>query len=258
MLLRFLGAPLAVLAILGLACSAPADDRTTDSNHDTTKGSSPAKPAAPKGKGKSAHADAQKTDSDKAAEPKLKLEKATFGGGCFWCIEAVFEHVKGVKSVVSGYAGGSVPRPYYELVGTGATGHAEVVQVEYDSDVVTYDELLKVFWTAHDPTTPNRQGPDEGTQYRSIILYHNDEQKLAAQKMYQKLTDARVFSAPIVTQLAPLTRFYPAERYHQNYYRNHRYDPYCEINITPKLEMMKVKQAAERAAAAAAEKSQDH
>jgi peptide-methionine (S)-S-oxide reductase len=219
----------------------------------------PAKAAAetPKRKGKVVKAGAAKDSTDKADKPALQLEKATFGGGCFWCLEAVFEQVKGVKAVVSGYAGGNVPRPYYELVGTGMTGHAEVVQVEYDSSVVTYEQLLKTFWSAHDPTTPNRQGPDEGTQYRSIILYHNDEQKLAAQKMYDKLTAARVFAGPIVTELAPLNRFYPAERYHQNYYRNHRYDPYCETMIAPKLQMMKFKAAAERAAAAHAKPAGD-
>jgi peptide-methionine (S)-S-oxide reductase len=236
----------AVGLVLGLAADVPADDGATGS-----------------GSARSTTAAAKKTAAKPAAESNgaaLTLEKATFGGGCFWCLEAVFEHVKGVKSVVSGYAGGTVPRPYYELVQTGMTGHAEVVQIEYDPTVVTYDQILQIFWSAHDPTTANRQGPDEGTEYRSLILYHNDDQKRAAQKMYQKLTAAHVFPAAIVTQLAPLTRFYPAERYHQNYYRNHKFDPYCEEFIAPKLqgatasklELMRYKlKAAERDEAAA-------
>lgn len=242
----------AFLAItLGVACSVPANEGESGSQRGRTV------KTATKGKADSTKDTATSDESGKTPKAKVTLEKATFGGGCFWCIEAVFEHVKGVKSVVSGYAGGSVPRPYYELVGTGQTGHAEVVQVEYDSSVVTYDELLKIFWSAHDPTTPNRQGVDEGTQYRSIILYHNDEQKESAQKMYEKLTAARAFRSPIVTELAPLTRFYPAERYHQNYYRNHRFDPYCEENITPKLQMLKYKQAMERAAEKAEKPASD-
>ncbi|MDR3637529.1 MAG: peptide-methionine (S)-S-oxide reductase MsrA [Isosphaeraceae bacterium] len=252
MSLRFLVALLAAWVSFGVACHAPAEDGAA--------AAAPPKAAAsaPKGKAKTAKASASKGAAEQPTGETAKtrtLEKATFGGGCFWCIEAVFEQVKGVKSVVSGYAGGSVPRPYYELVGTGTTGHAEVVQIEYDADIVTYDDLLKTFWSAHDPTTLNRQGPDEGTQYRSLILYHNDEQKLAAQKMYNKLTAAHVFAAPITTQLAPLTRFYPAERYHQNYYRNHRFDPYCEAEIAPKLQMMKLKQAMERRAATSTDKS---
>src|SRR4051794_14155408 len=154
------------------------------------------------------------------------LERATFGGGCFWCLEAVFERLKGVKSVVSGYAGGTVARPDYYLVGTGLTGHAEVVQIVYDPEVVSYDSLLKVFWLSHDPTTLNRQGPDEGTQYRSIILYHNEDQKKAALKSYQKLTESHAFASPIVTQLVPLKKFYPAEKYHQDYFRRHPDEAY--------------------------------
>ena len=208
---------------------------------------------APKGQVKAVKSSPEKAHSERAGSTKITLEKATFGGGCFWCMEAVFEQVKGVKSVVSGYAGGHAPRPFYELVQTGTTGHAEVVQVEYDSSVVTYEQLLKIFFSAHDPTTLNRQGPDAGEEYRSIILYHNDEQKLAAQKMYEKLTATHAFGAPIVTQLMPLNRFFRAERYHQNYYRTHRYDPYCESVIAPKLEMMRYKQATERATASHAE-----
>ncbi len=147
-----------------------------------------------------------------------KLEKATFGAGCFWHVEAEFEWLPGVKSAVSGYAGGSVPYPAYEQVHEGDTGHAEVVQVEYDPSVITYEQLLKVFWHGHDPTQWNRQGPDVGTQYRSVIFYHNEAQRKAALKSYRELTAARVYRGPIVTQLMPMKTFYRAEEYHQNYY----------------------------------------
>jgi peptide-methionine (S)-S-oxide reductase len=147
-----------------------------------------------------------------------KLEKATFGAGCFWHVEHDFEFLPGVKSAVSGYSGGSVPNPSYEEVHEGFTGHAEVVQVTYDPSVISYEQLLKVFWSCHDPTQLNRQGPDVGTQYRSIILYHNPEQRQAALKSYRELTAARVFSAPILTQLVPMKAFFRAEEYHQNYY----------------------------------------
>jgi peptide-methionine (S)-S-oxide reductase len=167
--------------------------------------------------------------------PAQKLEQATFGGGCFWCLEAAFERIPGVKAVVSGYAGGTVPNPSYEMVHTGLTGHAEVVQVAYDPGAVSYEDLLKVFWLSHDPTTPGRQGPDVGPQYRSVIFYRGDDQKRAAEQSIRALTDARVFAAPIVTELAPLTTLYPAEPYHQNYYRLNRGAPYCERIITPKL-----------------------
>jgi peptide-methionine (S)-S-oxide reductase len=179
-----------------------------------------------------------KTSADpkkKAASSKPKTEKATFGGGCFWSMEAIFERIPGVKSVVSGFAGGTTPRPTYDMVCSGLTGHAEVVQIEYDPDKISFDDLLNVFWSAHDPTTLNRQGPDEGTNYRSIILFHNEAQRDAALRSYQKLTNASVFGAPIVTQLVPLKVFYRAERYHQDYYRVHRYNEYCQTVIEPKL-----------------------
>jgi peptide-methionine (S)-S-oxide reductase len=149
--------------------------------------------------------------------------------------------VPGVKSVVSGYAGGTVPNPSYPMVCTGLTGHAEVVQIAYDPEVVTYDQLLKVFWESHDPTTLNSQGPDVGTQYRSIILFHNEAQRQAARKSWQALTAARVYPAPIVTELVPLKRFYPAERYHQDYYREHPNEQYCQMMIAPKLRTVKLK-----------------
>jgi peptide-methionine (S)-S-oxide reductase len=177
-----------------------------------------------------------------AAKPVAKgkakapaLEKATFGGGCFWCMEAVFERVPGVKSVVSGYAGGNTPRPTYEAVHADVTGHAEVIQITFDPEVISYDELLSVFWHSHDPTSLNRQGPDFGTQYRSIILYHSEAQKDAAIKSYRELTRSGEFGRPIVTDLVPMTKFWPAEKYHQDYYRRNRAAPYCQMNIDPKM-----------------------
>jgi peptide-methionine (S)-S-oxide reductase len=182
------------------------------------------------------------TDAPKEKEKaKPKLEKATFGGGCFWCTEAVFQRIPGVKSVVSGFAGGHVPNPSYQDVCTGLTGHAEVVQIEYDPSVVSYEKLLTVFWKSHDPTTLNQQGDDFGTQYRSIILYSTEAQKQAALKSHQDLKARRAFRDPITTQLVPLTAFYPAEAYHQNYYNVHRGSDYTEFYIVPKLRKLKLK-----------------
>jgi peptide-methionine (S)-S-oxide reductase len=162
----------------------------------------------------------KKTDAKAGASPgdTPELEKATFGAGCFWHVEADFEWLPGVKSAVSGYSGGHVVNPSYELVHEGETGHAEVVQVTYDPSVISYEQLLKVFWHAHDPTQWLRQGPDIGPQYRSVIFYHNDAQRKAALKSYRDLTAARAYRAPIVTQLLPMKAFYRAEEYHQNYY----------------------------------------
>jgi peptide-methionine (S)-S-oxide reductase len=200
-------------------------------------------PAAPKGDAKAEPGTATepKTDtttSTEKAKGKGKIEKATFASGCFWCGEAVFERIPGVKNVVSGYTGGNVPNPTYEEVSSGLTGHAEAFQIEFDPAVVSYDKLLKVFWASHDPTTPNQQGPDFGTQYRSAIFYHNDEQKTAAQKSFQELTGKGSFYAPVVTQLVPATTFYPAEAYHQNYYRKHPGAAYCQMFIVPKLKKL--------------------
>ena len=165
-----------------------------------------------------------------------KTERATFGGGCFWCMEAVFERLPGVKSVTSGYAGGRIANPTYEQVCTGATGHAEVTQIEFDPEKVSYEKLLEVFWQAHDPTTLNRQGADEGTQYRSVILYHDDTQKMTAEK--SKAAAQKNFKHPIVTEIAPFAKFYPAEGYHQEYYDNHSNEGYCRVVIAPKLEKL--------------------
>ena len=184
-----------------------------------------------------------KDSSSSAKERQMaessQLEKATFGSGCFWCSEAVFQSLKGVESVVSGYSGGHVENPTYKAVCTGATGHAEVVQITYDPDVVSYPELLEVFWKTHDPTTLNRQGADVGTQYRSVIFYHTDDQKKSAEYYKEKLTKAKVFRNAVVTEIKPFTEFYPAEDYHQNFYDLNPRQPYCRSVIAPKLKKFK-------------------
>ena len=164
-----------------------------------------------------------------------KLKTATLAGGCFWCLEAVFEDLKGVHSVVSGYAGGTVPNPTYKQVCTGATGHAEVVQIEYDPNVVSYDDLLNVFFAIHDPTTLNRQGADVGTQYRSAIFYHNAEQKAVAEQKIAELSKTGPWDNPIVTKVEPLDEFYRAEDYHQEYFANNPNQPYCQAVVAPKV-----------------------
>ncbi len=163
-------------------------------------------------------------------------EKATFGGGCFWCVEAIFERVEGVHKVVSGYSGGDVKNPAYREVTTGRTGHAEVVHIVYDPREVSYLELLEIFFKTHDPTTLNRQGADVGTQYRSIILYHTDSQKQEARQVIQDLDAANIWEDPIVTQVEPFEAFYEAERYHQEYFENNPNQGYCRLVIQPKVE----------------------
>ncbi len=165
-----------------------------------------------------------------------KLETATFGSGCFWCTEAIFERVNGVVSVVSGYSGGTVANPTYEQVCTGKTGHAECTQITFDPSIVSYDELLEIFWKTHDPTTLNRQGNDVGTQYRSVIFYHNDEQKQKAEYYKKKLTEEKIWDKPIVTEITKFEKFYPAENYHQEYYDKNPNQGYCAFVITPKIE----------------------
>ncbi len=162
-------------------------------------------------------------------------EVATLGGGCFWCLEAAFEKLKGVEEAVSGYAGGTVPNPTYKQVCTGKTGHAEVVQITFDPAVISYKDLLDVYFTIHDPTTLNRQGADVGTQYRSVIFYHTPEQEQAARAMIAELEAQGRWEDPIVTQVEPLEAFYPAEDYHQEYYEHNSGQPYCRIVIAPKL-----------------------
>ena len=162
-------------------------------------------------------------------------EVATLAGGCFWCLEAVFTELRGVEQVVSGYSGGTVPEPSYEHVCTGSTGHAEVVQITFDPAVISYRELLEVFFAIHDPTTLNRQGPDVGTQYRSAIFYHSPQQRVVAEQVIAQVTSAGMWDAPIVTQVVPLEAFYPAEAYHQGYFRRNPNQPYCRLVVAPKV-----------------------
>ena len=168
-------------------------------------------------------------------EKKAGLEAATLGGGCFWCLEAVYVELEGVQAVVSGYAGGHVPNPTYEQVCSKTTGHAEVVQVTYDPDRVSYRELLEVFFTIHDPTTPNRQGADVGPQYRSAIFYHDEKQRETAEAVIDAVTSEKIWSNSIVTEVSPLDVFYPAEAYHQNYFARNPYQGYCRVVIAPKV-----------------------
>jgi peptide-methionine (S)-S-oxide reductase len=168
-------------------------------------------------------------------EHEGRREVATLAGGCFWCLEAIFDDVRGVADVVSGYAGGRVKNPTYKQVCGGDTGHAEVVQVVFDPDVITYRDLLEVFFAIHDPTTLNRQGADVGEQYRSAIFYHSPEQERTAREVIRELTEQRAFRNPIVTQIAPYDAFYPAEDYHQEYFRNNPYQPYCAMVVAPKV-----------------------
>lgn len=164
-------------------------------------------------------------------------DTATFGTGCFWCTEAIFEQLNGVLKVTSGYAGGQVDNPTYKEVCSGETGHAECVQILYERDKITYDELLEVFWQTHDPTTLNRQGADVGTQYRSVVFYHNNEQKEKAEHYKSELNKNEAFGKPVVTEIAAASKFYPAENYHQEYYQNNKgANPYCAMVIRPKLE----------------------
>lgn len=185
------------------------------------------------------HSEAQKEVQKTMKESDSKgTELATFGGGCFWCVEAVLEKYDGIKSVVSGYAGGNKDKPTYREVSSGSTGHAEVVQIEYDPKIISYEKLLEIFWKAHDPTTLNRQGADVGTQYRSIILYHNDDQKMIAEKSLKDENESGHFSRPIVTQIEPLSKLYLAEDYHQDFYKKNPLAMYCTFVIRPKLQKL--------------------
>jgi peptide-methionine (S)-S-oxide reductase len=162
-------------------------------------------------------------------------EVATLGGGCFWCTEAIFNELRGVEKVESGYSGGTVANPSHRQVCTGTTGHAEVIQIRFNPAVISYENLLRIFFTLHDPTTLNRQGADVGTQYRSIILYHNQQQKETAEKVMREIDASGIWNKPIVTELAPFNMFYKAEDYHQGYFKNNRGQPYCQIVIAPKV-----------------------
>lgn len=172
-------------------------------------------------------------------KPASSTELATVGGGCFWCTEAVLERLPGVKSVISGYAGGHVDNPTYEQICTGRTGHAEVIQVEFDPAVVGYEKILDLFFEAHDPTTMNRQGADEGTQYRSVIFYHNEAQQQAAARA--KIAAQALWPDPVVTEITPLPKFYPAEKYHQDYFKNNPNAGYCTFVIKPKVKKLEQK-----------------
>jgi peptide-methionine (S)-S-oxide reductase len=174
--------------------------------------------------------------SNKKADENAAFKLATFGSGCFWCTQAVFQRLNGVEKVVAGYSGGQVDHPTYEQVCTGATGHAESIQITYDPAKISYDQLLEVFWKMHDPTTRNRQGNDVGPQYRSVIFYHDAEQKKLAESYRSKLDAEHIWNRPIVTEIVPFTKFWPAEAYHQNYYEKNPTQGYCTLVITPKIE----------------------
>ncbi len=165
----------------------------------------------------------------------VKTDTVTFGGGCFWCVEAIYQKVRGVIEVRSGYSGGNVKNPSYEQVCSGSTGHAEVCQIVFDPDSISFPELLEIFWGSHDPTTLNKQGADIGTQYRSVIFYHSESQKQIAEEYKEKLDRSNVFDKPLLTEITPYTVFYGAEDYHQNYYEDHKNIPYCSVVITPKI-----------------------
>ena len=232
---RTLGIMLAAATMLGAAIPATAQATRPSATEPVADPDEESPAAAP-------------VEDEDAAESTPEIETATFGAGCFWSTEAVFERYKGVVSVVSGFSGGFVPSPSYQQVCTGETGHAEVVQVAYDPSLISYEDLLNIYFHAHDPTTPNRQGDDFGPQYRSVIFYHNEEQRRAALAMYRELTARRAFRAPIVTQLVPFEGFYPAEAYHQDYFRHHRRSVYTMSYILPKLrKMSKLKLTGSRA-----------
>jgi peptide-methionine (S)-S-oxide reductase len=227
---RYLAASLVLAVALAAQARALAQDNAPTPAPDKPSGDAQAaapdkaKPSAPKSSAKAkprktgSHSKARTSSPQDATSAQPKVEYATFGAGCFWHVEATFERLNGVMSAVSGYAGGHVRFPSYEMVHEGDTGHAEVVMVQYDPEIISYEDLLQVFWSHHDPTTPNQQGPDIGPQYRSIILYHNEAQRKAALKSYQDLVERRAFRKPIVTELVPLKAFYRAEDYHQDYY----------------------------------------
>ncbi|WP_282126537.1 peptide-methionine (S)-S-oxide reductase MsrA [Marinifilum flexuosum] len=168
-----------------------------------------------------------------------KMEVASFGAGCFWCVEAIFQELNGVEKVESGYMGGDTKNPTYKEICTGETGHAEICQITYDANVISFEDLLEVFWQTHNPTTLNRQGADVGTQYRSAVFYHSDEQKELALQYKEKLSDSGAWDDPIVTEITPASKFYIAENYHQDYFNNNSNQPYCSFVIKPKMEKFK-------------------
>jgi len=173
--------------------------------------------------------------SESRTAPLKRREVATLGGGCFWCTEAIFSRLKGVERVESGYSGGELEYPTYEQVSTGRTGHAEVVQITFEPDVISFREILEIFFSTHDPTTLNRQGPDVGSQYRSIIFHHNDQQKAIAEQIIKEIAEEKIFDKPIVTQVEQFKAFYKAEEYHRDYFKRHPEQPYCSVVIAPKI-----------------------
>ena len=186
--------------------------------------------------GKSPNHKVQEMKIENSEKKALSYDTATFGAGCFWCVEAVFQDIKGVKEVKSGYSGGFAKNPSYQEVCTGTTGHAEVCQILFDPSEVSFKDLLEAFWLTHDPTTLNRQGNDVGDQYRSVIFFHNDQQRMLAEEYKKELNASGAFSRPILTIIEPFAHFYQAENYHQNYYSNNKFEPYCQHIIQPKLE----------------------
>jgi peptide-methionine (S)-S-oxide reductase len=230
------GALLAAIVLLA-GCFGQAADPETEGPGGRLERSAPA--AQSRGAQPRPDATATMKESDSMSEnPKEGTELATFGAGCFWCVEAVLEQIDGVLDVASGYMGGHVANPTYEQVCSGTTGHAEVVQVRFDPKRIRYEQLLELFWKLHDPTTLNRQGNDVGTQYRSVIFYHSEAQKSAAEASRRAEEVSGTFAGPIVTEIAPAGPFYPAEDYHQDYYRANRSQPYCRFVIRPKLEKL--------------------
>ena len=181
----------------------------------------------------------KKMKNEMSDKSEAALEKATFGAGCFWCVEAMFLNVKGVTSVVSGYSGGSIKNPSYKEICTGRTGHAEVIQVTYDPDIVSYETLLEAFWLSHDPTQLNRQGADVGTQYRSVIFFHTATQEMLAKEYKNRLNAEDAYGAPVVTEISAFEKFYPAEEYHQDYYAQNPGNSYCSMVVGPKLDKFK-------------------
>jgi methionine-S-sulfoxide reductase len=226
--LRLLICP--TLLLLACAYERTSFLETTAMAADTPNQTKTSTPKSPDGAAASAAVTAN-TNSKSA-----KTETATFGEGCFWCCEAVFQRLKGVKTVVSGYSGGNVEKPTYEQVCTGRTGHAEVIQITFDPNEIKFEDLLKVFWQTHDPTTLNRQGHDTGTQYRSAIFYHNEEQHRIAEAYKKQLDKSGTFNSPIVTEITPIKNFFPAEKYHQDYFNLNPNQQYCQFVIRPKVE----------------------
>jgi peptide-methionine (S)-S-oxide reductase len=248
---RFITAVLATIVTLTFAGYSGAQDSTAPAAASslTTSTKSPAKNST--GKLRSLADKDAALPSERAKKPKS--ERATFAAGCFWHVEAEFERLRGVNWAVSGYSGGNFPDPTYEMVHEGFTGHAECVMVEYDPGIVSYEKLLKVFWSCHDPTTLNRQGPDVGTQYRSVIFYHSEGQRKAALESYRELTDAGVYRSPIVTQLVPMKAFYRAEDYHQDYYGGKPRTASRRKASTAKVKKSRSKATSSKAALAPAE-----